>query len=462
MRHTYRLLALLLVAGLFLSGCTPIKKQLTKDPGNVAILVIDDFGHGRNHHNFGKGGKYDNCAIGANDVGSGGAADGELPDGVSHGAAVYQVLQDEVSRQFPASGEARDISLYGISPGLNQIEPTLHSWSYNGHEVVLLGVHVAQYKFADVKANLSAIIGLLSEPRRANSKPNSQSTGSEYSSQVFHRFVLNLSFVVVPCDIAAWLDRGGEALRTEYQRLIDSDDKYRGNKYQYLRNFASDSGRPSPDLTTEVLERKDLAPLRHVAVSTFYKMLVGTNDQLMTVGAAPGGVRTTSRAKVFDQVYSDSAWKEFTNSYQGDSKLRVISVGAAGNGIIGPNGTRVRPKFPFAPAIWDSVVSATAPGLGIQIRPPWGDSVTLHLLPYANYGEVELDGTSTYSGVHGTSFAAPRLSAFEAIYLLNGGPIKCSGEKGASTPPLKYTSLSARSPEWYNKPPGAAQCHLLK
>ena len=82
--------------------------------------------------------------------------------------------------------------------------------------------------------------------------------------------------------------------------------------------------------------------------------------------------------------------------------------------------------FPFAPALWDFVVSASA-----DAEP----AITARL----NSGEVKLDaaGPALVPGSFGTSFAAPRLSALEARYLAETGSVACGG-----TPPLGYVDLS--------------------
>jgi hypothetical protein len=135
----------------------------------------------------------------------------------------------------------------------------------------------------------------------------------------------------------------------------------------------------------------------------------------------------------------------------------VIMVGAAGNNRAAYGD---EPAPPYAPAVWDMVVSVSAGPDDSGVK-------------YANSGEVQmkgmlgfepplfgdfivawptvLDGTiEKIYGVSnrnfGTSFAAPELSYQAARYLLNNGPIPCSGtevmpDTGDSirtNPPLKY------------------------
>jgi hypothetical protein len=132
--------------------------------------------------------------------------------------------------------------------------------------------------------------------------------------------------------------------------------------------------------------------------------------------------------------------------------LRVISVAAAGNyGYLGYD-------YPFAPALWDSVVSVSANGwdpLDKDIRDHHGAfDPTAHYTTtkttYSNPGEVIFNGQLNHQirnpeadmYYFGTSFAAPRLSVQEAIHLLFGGDIRCFNSQGVELchPPLGYAT----------------------
>jgi len=77
--------------------------------------------------------------------------------------------------------------------------------------------------------------------------------------------------------------------------------------------------------------------------------------------------------------------------------------------------------FPFAPALWDFVVSVSSVG------------------PHLNSGEVTLPGggPAMEPNHFGTSFAAPRMSALEAMYLLKTGLTNCGASQN---PPLGYVA----------------------
>src|SRR5262245_47479480 len=141
-------------------------------------------------------------------------------------------------------------------------------------------------------------------------------------------------------------------------------------------------------------------------------------------------------------VRKDGEWQGLKDDVAGLRSLKdpidLVAVGAAGNGLrqltTGADGTTTVQQltalpFPFAPAIWNDVVSASA---STSDSPSGGHAV---LMGYSNRGEVALEGSSRRADVQGTSFAAPRLTAWEAIYLLNGGRFACDTYR----PPLGYT-----------------------
>lgn len=114
----------------------------------------------------------------------------------------------------------------------------------------------------------------------------------------------------------------------------------------------------------------------------------------------------------------------------------MISVASAGNSsewIDDPN--TVRPAggvyYPFFPGALNSVVSVSA--LDPDPQQPHGPDGLANI---SNYGEVAMDGS--YPGHQGgwTSFAAPRLSVWEAIHLALGGSSVCQN----IFPPLGYVT----------------------
>ena len=105
----------------------------------------------------------------------------------------------------------------------------------------------------------------------------------------------------------------------------------------------------------------------------------------------------------------------------------TISIAAAGNSGF---------NFPFAPAIWDSVLSVSAGDAGQKPA------------AYSNWGEVVASGVHPMAtAVVGTSFAAPRMSLAAAFYLLDLDELTASC--GTASPPLKTAATKPECP-WRN------------
>jgi hypothetical protein len=372
----------------------------------VATLVVDDFGLGKDRTK--PAGPDENCTIGANDVGSNGAGDDLPPSLYAHGELVYRVLEDEMTTDLGSSPVA-STTIPRPVPG-PPIESTT-DWAYpiNGkpYSVRLVAVHVGKYRTEDVLAGIRTKM-------------------AELRKQGFDRFVLNLSFVVVPCDVVGWLDNGDlNDLLATYDDMIDHDST--GALKAGLAGFLDPSGRLDPVLvrlggfTTRILQVPALAPLRTYLAESFYRTI---NITEFTVKQGPASA-----------VHEDRGWKTFSSELVqpgiDGAKLKVIPVGAAGNGVryTDPQTgdlVRVGLPFPFAPALWDFVVSA-----GADAEPKIADRL--------NDGEVALDGSGPklVPDSFGTSFAAPRLSALETKYLADTGSVVCGG-----VPPLGYVDLS--------------------
>ena len=110
---------------------------------------------------------------------------------------------------------------------------------------------------------------------------------------------------------------------------------------------------------------------------------------------------------------------------------QIISIGAAGNSS---------QTFPYAPALWDGVVSVSAADCDCGDEPAY----------YSNHGEVMLDGRHpTADGIVGTSYAAPRLSVLAARYLLDGGINPCASRLDIF-PVLGYMPEERIDAEWRN------------
>jgi hypothetical protein len=409
-------LALLLVSGSTLTGGTLDHAAMAPvpTPGKVATLVIDDFGLGKDPEAK-PGTKTENCTVGANDVGSNGAGDDLPPSGYAHGELVYRVLRDELTTDL---GKTPIASITTPRPAPAPPTETMTEWSYpiggTPYTVRLVAVHTDKYRTEDI---LNGIRDRITALRREG----------------FERFVLNMSFVVIPCDVVGWLaDPDLDSLLNTYNVMIQNDPT--AALKMALLSYLNAAGRldlglvRSSSFTTKLLRDTGLAALRPYLVSAFYK----------TVNVNNFGVQI----RPLSTIYFDSAWNTFSDQLikpgVSGASLKVIPVGASGNGVkyVDPKSPQAYDPaslirrglpFPFAPALWDFVVSASADA---------DPDVTARL----NSGEVKLDGTGPglVPGSFGTSFSAPRLSALETKYLADTGFVACGG-----TPPLGYVDMSA-------------------
>ena len=404
-------LALLLAGGAVLTGCTAPKPppNSSPTPDNVAVLVVDDFGLGKDHGAadslpvF----KDENCTVGATDVGSNGAGQGSPPSGHSHGELVYQALKEKMTQLIPG-GKVTTTDTTPRPPSspatLGPVE-TSTEWTYHHatttkqYRVRLVAVHASKFSTKDV---LEGIGAAMTTQRQAG----------------INRFVVNLSFVVIPCDVIRWLNNADDinGLLATYNKMLESDTKLRDTlkNYNYLTGAGTwDMAKlTAGDFTMTVLRDDELARLRQGLVDAFYHAI-----DLNGFGAD----------RRLDAVYSDKHWQLFLDQWVrpvSSPPAKVILVGAAGNGVeLGVPPVRIGLPFPFAPALWDFVVSASGDG-----ESPLTDQL--------NSGEVKLDygGPALAPESTGTSYAAPRLSALQAIYLLETGRVMCDG----SSPPLGY------------------------
>jgi hypothetical protein len=426
------LAALLVLSSVALFACNGTTPRPDAQPG-VAILVVDDFGFGKSQDEK-VGAKNENCTIGANEVGSNGAGD-DTPSMYTHGELVYNVAKDQLKTMLgnPAPATVttspRPTPLpsplpASPSPLPSPLPPTetAAEWTAkDGRPVRLVAVHAFRYKTADVLGGLQSQITDLAKTGR------------------FNRFVVNLSFVVIPCDVVAWLGEGdANDLFNAYDALLSKDPALRKG----LTAFVTADGQldprraravaPAQTLTDTILKDDTLAQLRPYLAGAFYRLLVGRS---LAFSDQNNGTPLMA-------VYADPAGKTFgsfvSRGVAGGNSIKVIPVGAAGNGVkYGSPPMFVGLPFPFAPALWDFVVSVSSDG------------------PHLNSGEVKLpgDGPKMEPGHFGTSFAAPRLSAMEAMYLLKTGLSDCGA---GQTPPLGYVaylsgpvSVSPTSP-WEN------------
>ena len=381
---------------------------------NAAVIVIDNFqGVPAAPAKFASTANCPYAPEDVNVVGDQGAGD-DLPEGVSHGSVVYSLLERQLDttpglRRAPTRPRAD----YGI--GATGIVGAT-AWDYHGTDVILVAMDHDHSTTGEIAGRLRS----LTEAMQA-------------STVGFKRFVLNMSFVIAPCNVPQWLDSIGrfsvEETLEAYQALIDGQPGL--SRFQAaLDSLVGDTaGRRDRILRGNPAD--GLAVIRRrVAISEFYGEMAKQNPNPVRARIAEDPIR------------------EVLAKYMNVNGRRVIPVGAAGNGVLlllddAPL-RRIRFEFPFAPALWNTVVSASASAKDLG-----------PLAGYSNSGEVMLDGNEVYGNLRlqGTSFATPRLSARQAAYLLTGGLPTCNGH----LPTLGYANSDASGgTSWNNTLLGTA------
>ena len=403
----------MLLAAVLLSGCGTPAMPVADTVGSVAVLVLDEFDPDPPPVT---GPPEQNCTYqgsGANVVGSTGAGDGGMPPGRAHGSVVFESARAELNSTPYLT------HLTTPPPPIShpRVVPShVDGWQYRGSRLLLVGVDTGGFNTNTVITNLNGVM---------------QTIKAQYG---ISRFVVNMSFVIAPCDVSGWLDRHGaplnaSGLQTYYESLIEGDADLE-SLHTTLDTVVATT-RPD-QLVTALLTDSDLRPLsERVPVNAFYSLFSGWDIEDIDPFA------NTLPGDALEQLLNDPMRPYFTAQAVG----RVIPVAAAGNGTftVGINPVRHTPlTFPFAPGMWNNVVSVSASASGAMAS-------------YSNSGEVMLNG-ETPELVHGTSFAAPRLSARQAIYLLAGGPVPC----GVEIPPLGYVNYERSltdelyHPRWLN------------
>ncbi|MBV1853519.1 hypothetical protein [Catellatospora tritici] len=389
---------------------SPSPKPAESSLADVAVLVVDDF-QLTGPPKAGPGGPTDNCAVGANVVGSGGAGD-DLPlDAITHGELVYRTLRDGLDASVSTARGGAAVTTTASAPALPKGSPRTVETS-------------AEWKLPESGADYRIRLVAVDAPGHTtrNVVDGLQNVMAELGRDGFHRFVLNLSFVVLPCDPLTLLNGTDQrALLESYLELAAADPDLLTGLSDALGIPASGvdlavlNSRTS-DVDKAVLTDPRLGPLRGCLIDGVYRAV--ERDQKL------------GESRIGRQLIDDAAWAGFQTSVgQSTGEQAVVAVGAAGNGIQCGKERRASFRFPFAPALWDGVVSVSA------ANPAGG------IMAYSNSGEVKLDGegpTALLPGSHGTSFAAPRLSAYEAMYLLRTGRIRCAPT--ADRPPLAYVT----------------------
>jgi len=416
--------------------------------GSVAILVLDDFVDeitGDNitlveyqvlKENFEKERvtKEDNCVYTTQGqaaiVGKGAAAIvGKGADGTEitlpapHGVIVFNELSKIVDREKEPSGAPINVPV-SKKPGEEEFGPgwdwirNVDIYDHEGLSLALVGIDVSNYTTRTIASHLEQAISAL-------------------NARGYSQFVINMSFVIMPCPDLTQTDLDLALIQADdtylkYRAIIEADPDLHDlhttlNDLGSVSNYVDEDGNVigGVDALLRLAFNPDLGPVR---LRSYYSSLDYSNDK-------------------FTQVLNDplrSAVVELSNSNI------VFPIAASGNDGL---------DYPYAPAMWNTVLSVGSPIItpvvtgGATPTPmatprqlsSWVDNHNQTALFYTNSGEVVAEGCTTYTNterIPGTSFAAPKLSYLAALYLLQGGLPGCTGSSSIVTPvpPLGYAT----------------------
>jgi hypothetical protein len=431
------------------NGETPVPtlpKEIT-DPADNCVYTLDG------QRGFGSSGAQGFGSSGAGGISSTGVITQVLDENgqpIPHGQLVYNHIRNDLN-SYVGRQETPIPVLKFPTPipvnGLTIFEPDENWKIANDYTIYLVPVDTSHYTTSAVINQIDATIAYIS---------------GKYPVQYF---VLNMSFVIMPCD----LGKDSKGYTIETNTLIDGylDALKDIPEYKALRDKLTEwasEGNPDDTKRNSMLYGPEFGPAR---------LLYFHNPPTLAAWLEAGSN--------YDRIKND-VLRQWLENPKNASSRRIISVAASGN-----NGNRGY-EYPFAPAIWDSVVSVSASGWDpfdpdviasgedFDADAPEGTYPSTKTY-YSNPAELTFNGQLNYSIPNpkndfkyyfGTSYAAPRLSVLEAIHLLSGGDIRCYNDQCTavlSQPPLGYaddhgpwdnllieTAISTYCPEFRETP----------
>lgn len=237
------------------------------------------------------------------------------------------------------------------------------------------------------------------------------------SGQEISKYVVNMSFALIPCDPIY-------GLRT-------SDDPTGSLNFLYTTTWGASYPDQTPPVDTNTLlddlhELKygaSTAPFRLNPVFSEYWVNSAYMDLLNNVsdGVTPVEINTWKNYETTLLAAQLDPLHDAIQTLRNDSMISIVFVAAAGN--FGQY------HFPFAPAIWSEVLSVGAI--------PYSSDLTRGETFISNPGEIQMDPVyagnpaeapqTNYFSIKpfGTSFSAPKLSQRIAAYLARGGSTSC-------------------------------------
>jgi hypothetical protein len=234
--------------------------------------------------------------------------------------------------------------------------------------------------------------------------PGIQSAVQDLSAQGIQRFVLNMSFVFIPCTDKDLNFNFSDYLQARQNTPGRTLIEQLGGDPQYVRSVLNDSRIGYVDDTA-------LAPLANETPRGSQSLPSNSGGNAVpVVPPAPGGTAPNYRAndlKVLKLLNSSKLDSDPLRDYiRSQSDLTIVPVASAGN---------FKQRKPFYPARWSEVISVSA-----------NEGDNLRFWMHSNNGDVSVPGAwflfddGQYRA--GTSFAAPVVSFLVAVDLTQSTP----------------------------------------
>lgn len=335
---------------------------------------------------------------------------------LTHGLLIFQELEQEleklgwkrVDQMDSDSCWKRKMALYQLGADQN---------------LLLVGIDTQNYDTQTVSNNIEAAIDELTN--YTIYVGNTQLPPS-------NRFVINMSFAIVPCNTFDFYSMDLDAVFKQQDLFKSSLSAYNDpglagivNNMDVVLQRLGPIETPAPTAEGQIqLSEQTLKALDQLQTISD---LVGSYSFFLQVYKPP-----KNQAEIEQYITDALASIPETDSlvsllkcYAYNPSRKIISIASAGNFNMYP--------YPFMPALLDSVISVSADYSRIQ-------ECTQEEAQYAasNGGELVMDGIFKLDGKCnlGTSFAAPRLSLQATLMLLAGADCPDNGV----VPPLGYAT----------------------
>jgi hypothetical protein len=386
----------------------PAPTPTTEPVSVVGLLIVDDFQPPQSiltGYDLVQPTPEGNCIVNPSGQGVYGIRGGSgTPGDQPHGSYVSSQAQVTLERGL---GYTKLLETAGPIPSIRLIQ----TWELGGEQIVLAEVDTVGYTTTEIAPRIEAAMEALRGPYGAT------------------RFVLNMSFAIVPCDPSfGKRDVEVDELLNFYKQFFNSLPPS-----DPLNQLWADLERIIHGLPAnpELLDPALYAEFAQKRMALLYEPVRSRLEE--------GQIQGSSAVKgaTFDPDRIDPLYEKLL-----EHREELIAVAAAGNYGL---------PFPYAPALWDDVLAVSAP----PVQLPASNCSPTPIAFIANAGEVLVDGQHFEVNSNcqvGTSFAAPTVSVYAASYFLADQPVACPNPSGGNPtqPPLEYAA--ELQPQWSSTP----------